>query len=435
MSKIYNPKYECMTKEEKDNMQSKRLREVVERVYNNVPWYRKKMDKINLSPYDINHISDISKLPFTEKSDLRENYPFGSFATDKKNITRVHASSGTTGKLTVVGYTNEDLSDWAECCARGLYGVGADENSVIHISYGYGLFTGGLGMHYGGERLGAMVVPVSSGNTPRQLMLLEDFEADTICCTPSYAIFLADEYKKIGKDPKKLSLKYGLFGAEPWTEEMRKKIEQEFSIKAYDIYGLSEITGPGVATECEFQCGTHVQDDYFYPEIVSPDTLEQISKGVGEIVFTTLKKQGMPLIRYRTRDIGSIITDKCKCGRTSVRLAKITGRYDDMMIVKGVNVFPSQIETAILNCDSRVTPNFRVILDRVNNLDIMDIEIELAQGVAFDEVREIQSLTSKVANSIISEIGVSANIKLLSSGTIVLKEGEKIKRVIDKRKI
>ncbi|HQC54277.1 MAG TPA: phenylacetate--CoA ligase [Clostridia bacterium] len=435
MNRILNKKYECMSRDGKFALQSERLIDVVQRVYNNVSWYRQKMDKAGVKPEDIKDIRDITKLPFTEKRDLRENYPFGSFATPNRDIVRVHASSGTSGKLTVVGYTKNDLESWAECCARGLYGVGVDEDSIIHIAYGYGLFTGGLGMHYGGEYLGATVVPVSSGNTPRQLMLLEDFKADTICCTPSYAIFLAEEAKKAEKDPKKLSLKYGFFGAEPWTDAMRKRIENAYSIKAYDIYGLSEITGPGVATECFFQCGSHIQDDMFYPEIVDPENGNQLpAETQGELVFTTLLKEGMPLIRYRTKDVCALIDKPCECGRTSVRLRKITGRYDDMIIVKGVNVFPSQIETALLNCDERVTPNFRVILDRVNNLDIMDIEIELATGVAFDEVREIEKLTAKVVNRISSEIGVASNIKLVSSGKLLTKEGEKIKRVIDNRK-
>ncbi|MGI6136226.1 MAG: phenylacetate--CoA ligase [Clostridiales bacterium] len=434
MNRIFNEKYECMNKRDKFDLQSERLRDVVQRVYCNVPWYRRKMEDVGIKPDDIKDINDIVKLPFTEKKDLRENYPFGSFALPNKNIVRVHASSGTSGKLTVVGYTKHDLANWAECCARGLYGVGVDEESIIHIAYGYGLFTGGLGIHYGGEYLGAMVVPVSSGNTPRQIMLLEDFKADTICCTPSYAIFLSEEAKKIGKDPRQFALKYGFFGAEPWTEEMRNKIEKAYLIKAYDIYGLSEITGPGVATECFYQCGSHVQDDMFYPEIINPESGLQLSYGEeGELVFTTLLKEGMPLIRYRTRDVGSITDEICKCGRTSVRLRKITGRYDDMIIVKGVNVFPSQIETALLNCDERVTSNFRVVLDRVNNLDIMDIEIELATGVAFDEVREIEKLTAKVASTVASEIGVTCNIKLISSGKLLTKEGEKIKRVLDNR--
>ncbi len=436
MTNYFNKKMECMSAPEKIKLQSKRLNDVVKRVYDNVSWYRDKMDKIGVKPSDIKTIYDIVKLPFTEKHDLRDNYPFGSFAVDKKEIVRLHASSGTTGKLTVVGYTKRDLEDWAECCARGMYGVGVNEYSTIHVAYGYGLFTGGLGMHYGGELMGATVVPVSSGNTPRQIMLINDFQADTLCCTPSYAIHMAEESVKLGLNPKTFPLKYGFFGAEPWSEDMRKRIEKEYSLKAYDIYGLSEISGPGVATECECQCGPHVQDDFFFPEIIDTDTGKQLGYDVlGELVFTTLNKQGLPLIRYRTRDIASIINTPCKCGRTSVRLSKITGRYDDMMIVRGVNVFPSQIENALIGCDDRISPKFMVTLDRVNNLDTMNIEIELSQGVAFDEVKTIQELTGKVSNLISSAIGVSANIKLISSGTFKYIEGEKLKRVIDKRKI
>lgn len=436
MAKYYNEKMECMPIQEKFKLQSERLKDVVNRVYFNVPWYREKMEKLKVSPNDIKDINDIIKLPFTEKHDLRDNYPFGSFAVPKSEIIRVHASSGTTGKLTVVGYTKRDIEEWAECCARGMYGVGVDRNSTIHIAYGYGLFTGGLGMHYGGELLGATVVPVSSGNTPRQIMLINDLKADTLCCTPSYAIHMAEESKKINCNPRTFPLKFGFFGAEPWSEEMRSKIEMEYSIRAYDIYGLSEITGPGVATECEYQCGPHIQDDYFYPEIINSENGTQLGyDSVGEVVFTTLTKQGLPLIRYRTRDIGSLNPQKCKCGRTSVRLSKITGRYDDMMIVRGVNVFPSQIENALIGCDPSISSNFRVMLNRVNNLDIMDIEIELTEKVAFDEVKLLQALTSKVASSVTSAIGVAANIKLVSSGTFKYIEGEKIKKVIDKRNI
>lgn len=436
MTKYYNQKIECMTKEEKFTLQSNKLVSVVKRVFQNVGWYREKMLKMGVYPEDIKTIDDIEKLPFTEKHDLRDNYPFGSFAVSKKQIVRVHASSGTTGKLTVVGYTKKDIEDWAECCARGLYSVGAGEESTIHVAYGYGLFTGGLGMHYGGELIGATVVPVSSGNTPRQIMLINDFSADTLCCTPSYAIHMAEEALKLGLNPKNFPLKYGVFGAEPWSEEMRKQIEELYSLKAYDIYGLSEITGPGVATECEFQCGPHVQDDFFYPEIIDSITEKQLRMGeTGELVFTTLSKEGMPLIRYRTRDISSIISEPCLCGRTTVRLSKITGRYDDMMIVRGVNVFPSQIESALVGCDSKVSSKFMVVLNRINNLDTMDIEVELVPGVAFDEIKSIQLLTQKVNSVVSSAIGVSANIKLVSSGTFKYVEGEKVKKVKDNRKI
>lgn len=432
---IYDKTTECMSVEEKKILQSERLKEVVKRVYDNVPTYRRKMDDIKLKPSDIRSIDDISKLPFTTKYDLRSNYPFGMFASPMKDIVRVHASSGTTGKLTVVGYTQHDLDVWAECCARALGGVGATRESIVHVAYGYGLFTGGLGMHYGGERMGATVIPVSSGNTARQIMLMKDFGADTICCTPSYAIYLADELKKMGISPDELNLKRGLFGAEPWTDEMRRKIEEGLGLKAYDIYGLSEISGPGVACECEMQDGPHVQDDYFYPEIVDVDTLEPLPIGEsGELVFTTLSKEGIPLIRYRTRDICSLRKDPCKCGRTSVRLARITGRSDDMLIIRGVNVFPSQIESVLISSDPRISPHYHITVDRVNNLDTMTIEVELDRSVAFDEIKTVEALTKKLAGDIASAIGVSANVRLVSSGSIKRSEG-KAQNVTDLRKL
>ncbi len=434
MTYVFNEKIELMPREEKKILQGKRLREVVERVYNNVATYRAKMDEIGLKPEDINSIDDIVKLPFTTKVDLRANYPFGMFASPMEDIIRIHASSGTTGKLTVVGFTKRDIDDWSEACARGFASCGVTKNSIIHVAYGYGLFTGGLGAHYGGEYMGATVVPASSGNTNRQIMLMKDFKADTLCCTPSYAVYLADELRKMGLTPADLSLKQGFFGAEPWTEEMRKKIEEGLGLKAYDIYGLSEITGPGVATECEYQCGPHVQDDLFYPEIVDPVTLEPVKEGEeGELVFTTLNKEGIPLIRYRTRDLCSLIYEPCKCGRTSLRLARITGRSDDMLIIRGVNVFPSQIESVLIK-DKRISPYYHITIDRINNLDIMQIDVELDRSVAFDEVQEIEKLKKKLTADIASAIGVSAKINLVSAGSIKRSEGKAV-YVTDNRKI
>lgn len=430
----YNKEIECMSLAEKKVLQGERLKSVVKRVYDNVKTYRDKMDAINLKPEDIKGIEDIHKLPFTTKQDLRDNYPFGMFATPKSEIIRVHASSGTTGKLTVVGYTKNDIDMWAECCARSLVSVGASKESVVHIAYGYGLFTGGLGMHYGAEKLGAIAVPVSSGNTGRQLQLMKDFEADILCCTPSYAIFIAEEMKKLGINPEDMSIKYGVFGAEPWTNEMRKEIEDKLKIKAFDIYGLSEITGPGVAIECPYQVGSHIQDDFFYPEIVSEDTLEPLDYGkTGELVFTTLTKEGIPLIRYRTRDITALNNTPCKCGRTSVRIDRIAGRSDDMLIIRGVNVFPSQIESVIMK-EKEIASHYHITVDRINNLDTMEIDIELADDVAFDEVKKVEDLKQRISAEIISAIGVSAKIKLVSSGSIARSEG-KAKRVTDKRKL
>ncbi|MDR0696883.1 MAG: phenylacetate--CoA ligase [Christensenellaceae bacterium] len=430
---FYDKKQECLSKRAKHKLQSERLIDVVKRVYESVPTYRAKMDAIGLQPTDIKSIDDIVKLPFTTKQDLRDNYPFGMFARGPEDIIRVHASSGTTGKLTVVGYTKKDIDLWAECCARGLAAVGAEKKSLLHVAYGYGLFTGGLGLHYGGELLGLTVVPVSAGNTQRQIQLMVDFKADGICCTPSYAVFLGDELKKANYSTKDLNLKWGLFGAEPWTEEMRREIEEKLGLKAYDIYGLSEIAGPGVASECEFQTGSHIWDDYFYPEIVDLDTLKPLPIGErGELVFTTLTKEGMPLIRYRTRDITALDDSPCPCGRTGVRLNRIKGRSDDMLIIRGVNVFPSQIESALISSDERISSHYHITVDRINNLDVIEIAIELKEDAIFDEIKSIEGLVSKVKADVASAIGVTADIKLLSCGSIKRSEG-KAQRVTDKR--
>lgn len=433
MKEYYNKSRECMGTEEKRELQSELLRDVVKRVYENVAPYRKKMQDAGIAPEDIKTIDDIVKLPFTTKQDLRDNYPFGMMAVPKTDIIRLHASSGTTGKLTVVGYTKKDIDVWSECCARALVAAGADKDSVVHVAYGYGLFTGGLGAHYGAELMGATAVPVSAGNTARQIALLKDFGADTICCTPSYAIYLADEIRKAGVSPAELNLKRGLFGAEPWTNEMRREIEEKLNIKAYDIYGLSEISGPGVASECEFQTGPHINDDFFYPEIVDTDTLAPLPYGErGELVFTTLAKEGIPLLRYRTRDITALSNTPCPCGRTGVRLERIKGRSDDMLIIRGVNVFPSQIESVIMK-DRRISPHYHINIDRINNLDIMEIMLELSDSVKIDEVKTLEELKRKLSQDIASAIGVSAKVSLVSNGSIQRSEG-KAKRVTDNRK-
>ena len=430
----YNERIERMSRDEKHALQGERLKRVVTLAYNNCKPYRAKMDAAGVTPDDINSIDDIVKLPFTTKQDMRNNYPFGMFSAPMEDIVRVHASSGTTGKLTVAGSTKHDLDDWTEAVARGMVSAGVTKKSIVHVAYGYGLFTGGLGAHDGATLIGATVVPASAGNTARQLTLIKDFCADTICCTPSYAVYLADEFKKAGIPVSELSLKQGFFGAEPWSEEMRVKIEEELGLKAYDIYGLSEISGPGVACECVYQAGPHVQDDLFYPEIIDPDTLKPVPDGVrGELVFTTLNKTGMPLIRYRTRDICAIISEPCKCGRTSVRLAKITGRTDDMLIIRGVNVFPSQIESVLIK-DKRISPHYHITIDRINNLDVMSIEVELQRNVAFDEIQEIELMQKKLTADIASAIGVSAKVKLVQSGTVPRSEGKAV-FVTDNRKI
>ncbi len=430
----YNQKAECMPREEKKQLQSARLRDVVKRVYDNVPTYRAKMDAIGLTPDDIHSIDDINKLPFTTKQDLRNNYPYGMFAAPMEDIVRVHASSGTTGKLTVVGYTKNDLDMWAECCARALVSAGAKKSSVVQVCYGYGLFTGGLGLHYGSELLGAVTVPASSGNTSRQLQMMEDFGTEVLCCTPSYAIYLAEALKASDIDLSKLNLKYGIFGAEPWTNEMRREIEQSLNIKAYDIYGLSEIAGPGVAIECEYQSGAHVQDDFFYPEVIDKDSLEPLPYGeVGELVITTLTKEGIPLIRYRTRDITALTDETCPCGRTGVRIKRISGRDDDMLIIRGVNVFPSQIESALVK-SGLVEPYYHITVDRVNNLDVMTIEVELKKDLKIDEIKEVERIKKTVSSMVASAIGLTANIKLVSSGSLKRSDGKAV-HVTDNRVI
>lgn len=431
--KYYDKKTECMPREELKKLQSQRLIEVVKRVYDKVPMYRKKMDDINLKPEDIKSIDDLHKLPLTTKQDLRDNYPFGMFATDRKNIIRIHASSGTTGKLTVVGYTKKDIDVWTEMVARSLTAVGVSAKSTVHVAFGYGLFTGGLGIHYGVEKIGAAVVPVSSGNTQRQLSLMQDFEASVLCCTPSYAIHLGDEIKK--NNLSLPNLKVGIFGAEPWTNEMRQSIEKTFNIDAYDIYGLSEITGPGVSSDCVYKDGMHVNEDHFYPEIIDEETLQPLKEGeVGELVFTTLSKEGIPLIRYRTRDITKLNHEICKCGRTFVRMDKVYGRNDDMLIIRGANVFPSQIESIIVNASGKVEPHYHIIVDRINNLDVLEIQIEMSKDLFSDEISKIEKVKKQIEANMQSMLGLSAKITLVSPNSLQRSEG-KINRVTDKRKL
>ena len=430
---IFNPAYECLSRSEMQNLQSERLRKTVERVYNNCAPYRKKMDELKLKPSDVKSVSDLYKLPFTVKHDLREAYPFGFYSSPAEDIVEVHASSGTTGKLTVVGYSRNDLEVWSEIVARGLSMAGVTKDSMVHVAYGYGLFTGGLGAHYGAQKIGASTVPASAGNTIRQLPLLRDFGATHLCCTPSYAIFLGTEIEKAGMKIEDFSLVGGAFGAEPWTDNMRREIERTLHIDALDIYGLSEICGPGVAMECLQKSGSHVQEDHFIPEIIDPETLEPLPFGSeGELVFTTITKTGQPLIRYRTRDLCTLSNEKCACGRTTVKMGRVKGRSDDMLIVRGVNVFPSQIEAAIMNV-AGVSPHYMIYVDRVNNLDTMEIHIELAGNIAPDMVSDLESIKKKVETEVNSYIGVGARIKLCESGSIQRSEG-KAQRVVDRRK-
>jgi len=414
-------------------MQGQSLCELVERVYYNVPFYRAKMQAAGLEPSDIKGLKDLHLLPFTTKQDLRDNYPFGLFAVPMSEIVRVHASSGTTGKPTVVGYTRKDLNTWSEVVARTMHCAGISKKDVIQIAYGYGLFTGGLGIHYGSEKIGAVVIPVSGGNTKRQLQILQDFGSTAIACTPSYAMFLAEAMEETGMKPEDIKLRVGIFGAEPWTENMRREIENKLRIKAIDIYGLSEVIGPGVASECLEQKGLHVFEDHFIPEIIDVNTLEVLPEGEkGELVFTTVTKEGLPLIRYRTRDLTSLDYSPCKCGRTIVRMAKCTGRSDDMLIIRGVNIFPSQIETVLLEM-SETKPHYHIVVDRINNLDVLRVEVEVDERFFLDKISQLQSIRQKLTGNLESALGISVDVKLVEPKTIQRSEGKSM-RVSDNRK-
>ena len=425
---------ECMPREEIKRIQSERLVWQVARMYDRVELFRKRMDEKKLKPEDIKSIDDLSKLPFSYKQDLRDYYPYGLFAEPLKNIVRTHASSGTTGKQIVVGYTRHDLEMWADCMARQLAAAGTTDEDVVQVSYGYGLFTGGLGAHAGAERIGATVVPTSSGNTARQIRTMVDFGTTVLCCTPSYSMYLAEAIEEAGLRDK-IRLKSGVFGAEPWTEDMRHAIEDSLGIKAFDVYGLSEIMGPGVSYECECQNGMHVNEDMFVPEIIDPDTGEVLPEGAqGELVFTTLTKEGFPVIRYRTRDICSLNYEQCECGRTFVRMNKPTGRSDDMMIIRGVNVFPSQIEEVLLRISEGVTPNYQIIVGRENNTDTLDINVEMTEKLFADDVKSIERIEKKIVSDLRSVLGIGANVHLVNPKTIARSEG-KAKRVIDNRNL
>ena len=430
---IWNETKECMSREEMRNLQSARLRKLVDYVYHNVEFYRKKMQKIGLLPADIKSIDDITKLPFTTKDDLRDNYPFGLFAVPNSEIVRIHASSGTTGKATVVGYTRKDLDVWAECVARCLTMAGVSKDDVIQVAYGYGLFTGGLGAHAGAEKIGATVVPMSTGNSKKLTTMMVDFGATAIACTPSYLLYISEVLEQEGLLDK-IKLKSAICGAEPWTEQMREELEKRLNISAHDIYGLSEIMGPGVACDCKAHKGLHVCEDHFYPEVLDPKTLEPVEDGVlGELAFTTLTKEGIPLIRYRTKDLTSIYHDACDCGRTSARITKFKGRVDDMLIIRGVNVFPSQIEAAL--CEVKeVTPHYMMVVDRVNNLDTLEIQVELKNEYVTDEIKGIEFLTKKISHVITQALGLSAQIKIVEPQTLTRSQGKAV-HVMDKRKL
>ena len=432
--KYWNKEIETAPREEMEALQSYRLISTVHRVYERVPFYKKLFDEHGVRPDDIKGVKDLYKLPFTVKNDLRDNYPYGLFAVDMEKVVRVHASSGTTGKQIVVGYTENDVDVWAECAARALTGVGGRARDFVHVSYGYGLFTGGLGMHYGAEKIKATAIPASTGNTKRQITIMRDFGSSILCCTPSYALYLGETLEDMGLDNSAIQLKAGIFGAEPWTEEMRKEIESKLGIKAYDIYGLSEIIGPGVACECECQAGLHVNEDHFIPEIVDPVTLKPLPDGEqGELVFTCITKEALPFIRYRTKDIAVLNHEKCGCGRTLVRMSKPRGRSDDMLIIRGVNVFPSQVESVLLDIKG-VSPYYMLIVDRVNNLDTLEIQVEMAPDMPFDAVRLLEEKENEIKAAIESILGIAAKITLVGPKSIERSEG-KAKRVIDKRKL
>ena len=423
-----------MSRDEMSALQGKRLNKLVNLVYHNVPFYRNKMQEMDLSPDDIQTIEDIVKLPFTTKQDLRDNYPYGLQAAPASEIVRVHASSGTTGNPTIVGYTRRDLSVWSEVMSRCLSAYGVTRNDTFSVSYGYGLFTGGLGAHDGATNIGASVIPISSGNTQKQITLMHDFEATTLCCTPSYALFLAEALKESGYKRDEFKLKRGCFGAEPWTENMRKELEQNLGIKAYDIYGLSEVAGPGVGYECECQNGTHLNEDYYYPEIVDPKTGEPLPEGtLGELCFTHLTKEGMPLLRYRTHDLTALHYDKCECGRTFVRMDRILGRCDDMLIIRGVNVFPTQIEAVILSL-KEFEPHYLLTVNRENSTDTMDLKVEVREEYYTDEMSQMVALQKKLVNELRSVIGLGFNVKLAEPQSIERSTG-KAKHVIDNRKL
>ncbi|MBA4366098.1 MAG: phenylacetate--CoA ligase [Desulfobacterium sp.] len=432
---IFNIEYETMPREALEAIQLRRLQATLNRVYATVPFYQKKFEEAGITPSEIRSLADIQKIPFTTKQDLRDNYPFGMFAVPMDNVVRIHASSGTTGKPTVVGYTARDIGTWSELMARSLSAGGATRGDIIHNAYGYGLFTGGLGVHYGAEKLGASIIPVSGGNTKRQIIIMKDFGPTILTATPSYTLHLAEVAEEMGVSFKDLKFKYGIFGAEPWSESMRQEIENKLKIIAVDIYGLSEVMGPGVAIEChEAKAGLHIYEDHFIPEIINPETGDVLPYGeTGELVFTSITKEAFPVIRYRTRDISALNPEPCICGRSHVRMKRVSGRTDDMLIIRGVNVFPSQIESVLMQIDE-VEPHYQLVVDRKDNLDTLSVLVEVGEQLFSDEVRNLQNLEKKISKDIKEILGVSAAVKLVEPKTIARSEGKAI-RVIDNRKL
>ena len=430
---FYNEEFETLPRPALEALQLKRLKSVVERVYASVPFYRQALEKAGIMPDAIRTLADIRKLPFTYKQDMRDSYPYGLFAARMEDVVRIHASSGTTGKPTVVGYTRKDIDNWSDLMARSFVAAGVHRGDIIHNAYGYGLFTGGLGAHYGAERLGASVIPMSGGNTKKQIMIMKDFGSTVLTCTPSYSLFMAEAACEEGIDFRSLNLRVGIFGAEPWSESMRKEIEEKLNLSAIDIYGLSEIMGPGVAIECiEAKCGLHIWEDHFIPEIIDPDTGLPVPEGQkGELVITTITKEGIPLIRYRTRDITSITCEPCICGRTHARISRMSGRSDDMLIIRGVNVFPSQIESILMEIEG-VEPHYLLIVDRKENLDTLEVQVEVDEELFSDEVKHLQTLSQTIEGEIKDLLGVTCKVRLVEPKTIARSEG-KAKRVIDNR--
>ena len=432
--RIWDPTNECMPRQELEMLQLFRLKQTLRRVWENVPCYQAKFCELGLVPEDIRTLADLSRLPFTTKEDLRLNYPYGMFAVPLREVVRIHSSSGTTGKPTVVGYSRQDLDNWSELAARFMTAAGVTEDDIVHIAFGYGLFTGAFGLHYGAERIGASVIPMSSGNTDKQLMIMQDYRSSALVCTPSYALTMAERMDKLGIDRSQLSLRVGLFGAEPWSEEMRREIESRLGVIATDNYGLSEVMGPGVAGECQERCGMHVFEDHFLPEIIDPDSGEVLPPGsVGELVLTSLTKEAFPVIRYRTRDITSLDYAPCACGRTLVRMRKTMGRSDDMLIIKGVNVFPTQIEEVLFQVEG-CEPHYQLVIDRVGNVDTLEVQVEVCESIFFDEMKKQRAFVEMLEKRLLSTLGVGAKVKLVEPATITRHEG-KAKRVLDKRRL
>jgi phenylacetate-CoA ligase len=429
---IWSEKYECMLRSDIEKLQLSRLKAIVQTVYDKVPFYKNSFDKVGVEPGDVKSLSDLAKLPFITKSDLREGYPFKMFAVPMQDIVRIHSSSGTTGKPVVAGYTRKDIDTWAELMARAMVCAGASGNDIIQNAYGYGLFTGGLGIHYGGERIGATVIPASGGNTKRQVMMMQDFGSTVLTATPSYTLYIGEVAAEMGIDIRELSLRIGVLGAEPWSDSMRKEIESKLNIDALDIYGLTEIIGPGVSIECEEKDGLHIFEDHFIPEIIDPDTGEPLPYGeTGELVFTTLTKEAFPVIRFRTKDITSLNPEPCKCGRTLVRMARVSGRTDDMLIIRGVNVFPSQIESVLMNMEE-AEPHYELVVDKRGVLDELELRVEVSEGLFSDETGKLEAVQSKIQNEIESVLGISLKVTLVEPRTIERSEG-KAKRVKDLR--